>query len=488
MVVKFDEQEFQRINKLFIKPKWLEKPHVMPYEDKTKTNAFIVYAQIPPVSRYKFLLAHNEYIVRTFIRGPICKGNIALSVIRDHFWIIFQNPEYDIGANDPTFLRRQSQNLRLPTERGSSMVSSFMFEAFGEDYRDKYRRYYDAKMEKNILFYPDGMPIESIWKGARAQDAPALTAYRHFDSGTVRKGLLGELPKTIWLLDYAQLERIYYSFVAGFDVYGTVSHQMEVRSYMDFFRLEGELNYLSYLREDVRDGLLHEYYQGKGVFKEIEMKYTAGIRAQHKFKTSHVKQEFMEHLVKKHFLKATNIHFDKINYFAIGEHAPKLPLEYKSNADLMQGLRSLTAEGNGFVQSMTGLGVNLAFVRVKMKDGTNLRGTFIVNRWHDNVNSYNKEEDTFDASKDTLDIVEGSLGSYPNAFFVVNEADLPDFFEMIKNFKATSEYWDKAKKYAISRSDTKFWEHFDWFQKEFENKKPLEAGLYDLNRYYKLAW
>ncbi len=488
MLVKFNAAELKRINKLFIDVDWLEKPHRMPYEDKTKSNAFLIYAQIPSVSRYKFLLDHNEYIVRTFIRGPICKGNIALSVIRDHFWIIFQNPEYDIGVNSPEFLHQQSQNLRLPTERGSSMVSAWMFESFGEDYRNKYRRYYDAKMKKNLEFYPDGMPIESIWKGEKATDAPVLTAYRHFDSGSVRKGLLGKLPKTIWLIDYALLERIYYTLVAGFDVYGTVSHQMEVRSYMDFFRLEAELNYLSYLPSKDRNSLLDEYYQGEGVFKEIEMKDTAKIRAQHQFKTPRVKQEFMEFLVNTHFLKETNIHFDTINYFRIGESPPPLPEYYHSNADLMQGLRSLTAEGNGFIQFMTGEGVNLAFVRVRMKNTKDLRGSFIVNRWHDNVNSYNKEEKTLNAKKDTLDIVEGSLGSYPNVFFVVDEEDLPDFFDMIKNFKPNAYYWAKAKKYAISRSDKKFWEHFDWFQEQFKKEKPLEAGLYDLNRYYKQTW
>ena len=488
MVVRFDAAELARIKELFIEPKWLEEPHLMSYDDKIKSNAFLIYAQIPPVSRYKFLLDHSEYIVRTFIRGPICKGNIALSVIRDHFWIVFQNPEYDIGANSPEFLRQQSQNLRLPTERGSSMVSGWMFESFGEDYRNKYRRYYDAKMKKNLEFYPDGMPIESIWKGEKASDAPVLTAYRHFDSGSVRKGVLGELPKTIWLIDYALLERIYYTLVAGFDVYGTVSHQMEVRSYMDFFRLEAELNYLSYLPSKDRDSLLDEYYQGEGVFKEIEMKYTAKIRAQHHFKTPRVKQEFMEFLVDNHFSKETNIQFDTINYFRMGESAPPLPEHYHGNADLMQGLRSLTAEGNGFIQSMTGVGVNLAFVRVKMKNTKDLRGSFIVNRWHDNVNSYNKEAKTFNAKKDTLDIVEGSLGSYPNVFFVVDEEDLPDFFDMIKNFKPNARYWEKAKKYAISRSDENFWEHFDWFQEQFKKDKPLEAGLYDLNRYYKQTW
>ena len=487
MVVKFDKQEFQRVNELFINTKWLEKPHVMGYDEEYNSNAFIVYAQIPPVSRYKFMLDHNEYLVRTFIRGPICKGNIALSVIRDHFWLIFQDPEYDIGVNLPEFLTEQSDNLRLPVEEGSGMLS-FWF--LSDKYRARYKSYYDAKMEKIVQFYPDGMPIESIWKGRRASDSPALTAYRHFDSGSILKGVYGKLPKTIWLIDYAQFERIYYTLVAGFDVYGTVSHQMEVRRYMDFLRLEGELNYLSYLPKASRPTLLESFYQGKGVAKDIEDEagYTAKIRAQYEYKTKNVKQEFIEHLVDNHFLKESNIHFDKINYFRMDEKAPELPRVYKSKKDLFQGLRSLTAEGSGFIKYMVGTGVNLAYIRVRMKDGTDLRGSFIVNRWHDNVNSAFREKKSLNPSKDSLDILEGSIGSYPNVFFDVKEEELPDFFDMVKNFQENERYYAKARKYAISRSNENFWDYFDWFQEEFEKDEPLEAGLYDLNRYYKMAW
>ena len=500
MVVEFDEEEFTRINNLFIDTKWLKEPHVMSYDNEEENaNPFLIYAQIPPDSRYRFMLDHNEYFVRTFIRGPICKGNIALSVIRDHFWIIFQNPEYDIGANRPEFLQQQEQNLRLPIEKGSGYFSLWALDYvdqiadIGEEYKDKYKRYYDAKMRQIVEFYPDGMPLDSIWKGRRAKDAPALTAYRHYDSGSVLKGTLGKLPKTIWLMDYAQLERLYYTLVAGFDVYGSVSHQMEVRRYMDFFRLEGELNYLSYLPSKSRGELLEEYYQGKGIVKDIQSKdeagYTAKIRAQYPFKTDSVKQEFIENLVDRHFIKEANIYFDKINYFRRGEKVPSLPQTYASEADLIQGLRSLTKAGTGFIKYMVGTDVNLAYIRVKMKDGRNIVGTFIVNRWHDNVNALLKEKKRFNSAKDTLDVLEGSVGSYPNAFFVVKEEELPDFFDMVQNFNLEDEtYLNKAKKYAISRSDKDFWKHYDWFQNRFNEDEPRESGLYDLNRYYKRTW
>jgi len=63
--------------------------------------------------------------------------------------------------------------------------------------------------------YAKGLPLRSIWAGEKPSDAPLLTIYRHFDSASVHKGSLGEEPRTMWLIDYAQFERIYYTLVAG---------------------------------------------------------------------------------------------------------------------------------------------------------------------------------------------------------------------------------------------------------------------------------
>ena len=93
-----------------------------------------------------------------------------------------------------------------------------------------------------------------------------------------------------------------------------------------------------------------------------------------------------------------------------------------------------------------------------------------------------------DASKDSMDIIKGSVGSYPNMFMDVREEELPDFFDLLKNFKDDEVYLGKLKKYAISRSDRDFWKYYDWFQERFYQEEPLNAGLYDLNRYYRSGW
>lgn len=60
-----------------------------------------------------------------------------------------------------------------------------------------------------------------------------MTVYRHFDSASLHYGTLGNVPKTLWVIDFPQLERIYYSLVAGFDIFGNTAHQLLVRTYMD---------------------------------------------------------------------------------------------------------------------------------------------------------------------------------------------------------------------------------------------------------------
>ena len=94
------------------------------------------------------------------------------------------------------------------------------------------------------------------------------------------------------------------------------------------------------------------------------------------------------------------------------------------------------------------------------------------------------EEDSLNSNLDTIDVIKGSVGSYPNVFAIVNYKDLPDFFDVIKNFEDNDEYIKKLSKYWIQRGDKNFWKTYDWFQNDFNQEQKSEAGLYDLNRYY----
>ncbi len=39
-----------------------------------RANPFETFEAIPAEARYRFMLDDAEYFVRTFIRGPVCRG------------------------------------------------------------------------------------------------------------------------------------------------------------------------------------------------------------------------------------------------------------------------------------------------------------------------------------------------------------------------------------------------------------------------------
>ena len=479
MVFPLDEHQYQRINELFIQPEWPQKPHLVDYNTQRSANPFETYEQIPGRSRYQWLLDNARYILMTFIRGPVCKGQVALNVINDHFWVVFLDPDHDLSIRYPGFLKLNYQNLRMPNENGSSYT---LFDTLLENKHYKWALdYYRSRQDFYAAHYPDGLGLQQIWKGGRATDDPILTIFRHFDSASVHRGVLGNLPKTAWVVDYPLIEQIYYSLVAGFDVYGTAGHQLATRLYMDALRMEGESYFLDFMPKDQRTDIMNSWYVG---IKPKDLHYyPALIPAGFSFKTGEPKQELLENIVENH-ITAQGIAFDH-NYLPAGTPYPPLPQKYETPEDFMQGFIAVSAPGVSFFRYVANHNANLAWVRINNIPGQEDRVvSMVVDRWHDNVRFLFREGDSLDPSKDKVDFIEGFIGSYPNYFFVVNAEDLPDFFDILDNYDGSKEFVNRLEKYGINRADKNFWETYDWFQREFMKDEEEHPGLIDLNRYY----
>ncbi len=481
MVVEIDNEKLARLKSTFIDIPWLEEPHWIEPDNVEGANPFLVYKQIPPAARYQFLLDNAEYILRTFIRGPVCKGQVALNVIHDHFWVMFLDPAADQTVQHPGFLVDQAMNLRLPNEQGSN---ERLVKAFSNEYRDRYSRFYRAKTQLYQWIEPGGFGMDSIWKGNRAEDAPLLTIYRHFDSASVHKGALGDLPRTLWVIDYSQLERIYYSLVAGFDVFGNLSHQANVRRYMDYLRIEGELNFLGFMPEEERVGMIRSWYLGDRSFENVDAATIAHLRESDvQYRTNDPKREFVERVVDEVLLPSTQITFDKINYRS-SDREVAMPQTFETHEDVLNGFRALTAPGTGFIEHVSGGATNLLYVHLRNYQGSDRFFTIVINRWHDNVNSMFREKAALDPSKDTMDFLQGSIGAYPNYFLEVDGPELPEFFDMLKNFDGSEAYVAKFHRFGVNRADDDFWASYDRFQAQLNQSDPIHAGLYDLNRYH----
>lgn len=472
MVYEIDDKKIKRYKELFIDKKWFPTQNIS-YEPKIASNALIAFNQIPAESRYQFLLDDIHYFIMTFIRGPVCKGQIALNVINDHFWIAFKDPKYDETILNKKFLKENSSNLNLPNKYGANtpLVKSFNFIKYDNETIEYYEN-------KNKIYKNKSLNLESIWKGNKVnkEDNDAiLTIYRHFDSASVHKGALGNMPRTMWIIDYPLLERLYYSLVAGFDVFGNTQHKVLVRKYMDRLRIEGESNFLEYLPKNSRKEIFDSWYQG--FLAKYFVTYTpSSNETAIKYETKNYKEEFIEKI-----LKRTNTKKDKINF--IEEKYLETPIldKYSNKKDIEQALKKLTLVDNlKKYKEFSSTNFNLFYIRFKLKT-QDLIYTAVINRWHDNVAFMFEEDERLDKNKDNINIIEGFIGSYPNYFVVVEEDEISEFFNILLNYNENEE---NLKKFFIRRSDKNFWETFDWFQNKFYEINPNRAGLFDLNRYY----
>jgi hypothetical protein len=479
MVFDLDDAQLQRFIELFIQPEWLQPPHRVGYDPKVSANPFVTFEQIPPRLRYQFLLDNAQYIMMTFIHGPVCKGQIALNVIDDHFWVMFMDPDHDLSVAYPGFLKQYSDRLRMPIENGSDLR---IFSMLTDEHRKAAVEFYKARQDFYVSLNYTGLDYGAIWKGNRATDAPALTVYRHFDSASVHKGVLGELPKTLWVLDYPLLERIYYALVAGFDIYGTTGHQLAVRLYMDALRVEAESNFLDFLPPEKRQEIMQSW--NKGIDPKKLKYYPSSLPAKISFTTNDPKREFIEHVVDKHILPATTIAFDQVNYLPADTPIPTLPVKYETEANFLQAFRAVSRPGSPFFTMVDNNNANLAYVRIRREKGRDLAFSVVINRWHDNVAFLVKEEGRLDPSKDSADFIPGLIGSYPNYFFDVSEKELPDFIDLLAHFDSSPKDLERLSKYGVNRADDRLWGTYDWFQQRFNEEQPVRGGLFDLNRYY----
>ncbi len=393
------DKRLGRLRELFIDAPWPNAaPEFPSYEPDVAANPFIAFKDIPPRARYQFMLDDAYYHMRTFIHGPVCKGQAALNVIDEHFWIMFLAPGADLSVTEPRFLAETAPFLRIPAEGEDGIEAIYLrFKAAQLRYLHKRTELYAA------LRVPDRQ-LADIWAG---EGGALLTVYRHFDSAEGLHGGVGGVPKTAWVMDYPIFERIYYDLVAGFSVFGNVVHQLSTRRYMDNLRIEAEDGFLRFLPRAERRAVRAYWYRGKGIGE---------------------------------YMKLVDPFFDdqretRISYFLrIGD----------------------TNDVYSIVRNKAHLNVSFIFLE----------------------NAYRVP------AEDTLHVVRGFAGSYPNLFFVVPKDEVAAFVAQARAVQpGDASFAALVARYGISRNNPRFWVSADGFSETFMRAEPIDSGWFDLSRY-----
>ncbi len=461
--LRLDEARYQRWHTWFYETDY-KVTQMASYAPGEASNPFKTFAQIPANSRYRFLLDHAQNTIMSFIKGPVCRGQVAVNVINEQFWVYFVDPDLDFHNIGSQFLVENSSALALPASQSSNAlpISSWV------KYSEKQKSYLASKtqlMEK-MVSEGKGISEELVWDGDGKNPNAALTVMRHFDNATVQKGLVGPAPKTAWVIDYPLLERIHYLLVAGFDVFGNVGHQLITRLYMDFLRMEGEMNFLMLLPKSERLAVRQYWYRDADdtikdyIFSDL---IKADVESSVEYESTDYQAELFDILTQR--LEPVLVHDSDIDQANISDEAK----EALASGHLLQG-------------KAVSFFPDIALLLIERNGKSQALMSMVHNRAHSNMNSLLDEDSALLPDEDTFVITNGVMGDYPNVLLKVDEEDVSEFMAAVASISSEADYGELLATYGVRRTDSKFWEVSDEVARVNQQMAPLASGILDYNR------
>lgn len=474
-----DAARLKRYEQLFFGEPWL-LDSLPGYHSGQRANPFETFAAMPARGRYQFLLDNAEYFVRNFIRGPVCHGQVATDVIRDQFWTLFENPTSDRYVNNETYRRQVTPLLGVPGQDDSLVALGPEWEL----YRHRRNEYDHLREAEYARARPQGPSMSDLWDGDGNNPNALLTIFRHHDSASVHQGLIGAVPETIWVMDYPLLERTYYELVANYNVFGSVSHQLQTRLYFDLIRNSSELNFLRFLPPDSRSELLQGWYRG---MRRIKPMTTYAIVNETAPTAVHYGSGLpIEAFAEQLYRHASPVMGppDSINRCADAT-ACIAPGSSGSERRIFSTLRSLTKQPAA-QRPFIALLPEFMLLRVTEAGGGRHLFSILHNRAHTNVAFLFGEDRRLDPPRDTLCIAPGVLGSYPNFAFDLPSADLDAFARQLIAVTTLEDLHALAARWGVRRTHPEFWAIFNDFTSYLKETDAVNAAVLDMNRYENL--
>jgi len=438
------------------------------YDLKRASNPFDAFQQMPINSRYKFMLDEAQFSIMNFMKGSVCRGQVALNVIRDRFWVFFIDPDVEQSALLEEAIESDFELLDFPSSKGDifSPVKTWReYSAKQQKVLKKRNKFLRENFSKN-----GKLDLDIIWNGDGVNKNAALTIFRHFDSASVEKGLVGDPPQTAWIVGYTLLERIHYLLVAGYDVYGNYGHQLLSRLYMDFLRMDGEMNLLELLPKASRENEWNNWYRNaksdvldlmsqRRLDEEVETGVT--------YSTSDYKTELFQMLS---------------NRLGTALSTRRELTTIRDNA-LVRELQRLSS----FHGPQTIHIPELSFIHIVDQNTgeasqTGIDVTLIRNNAHQNITSLFREQKQLNFSENTVTVLAGLVGAFPNAFMKVPRSRITEYVDQVLSLDSEEDYADLMRKFGVRRTNPDFWEHADQVHQSLKAENIVEYGMLDFSR------
>ena len=434
------------------------------YAVEVSSNPFVAFSAIPPDSRYRFMLDEAQYFIMNFIKGPVCRGQLAVDVIEDRFWVFFVDPKSGASEANAELIARQSSNLRLPAEWGSdsAVLRPWL------QYAALETKFLQAKTRAldQALAGPGKIDLSLDLGRRRAQPERGADRVPPLRQRVGREGAGGR-PAEDGVGDRLPAVR---------------AHLLPARR---------RLRRVRQRRAPAQQPPLHGLHAHGGRVQLPRVPAAGGARADPRLLVPRrvergeglcVRPQRVSRPRDRHRLPHRGSAARALR------HAPRAP-----RAGAGAALRPLDRGGRSLAAGPAG-----ARRRARGEHGLAARGrrscAWTTRRArrngspccatpaHSNVSHIFLEGSELLPAENTLTVVAGFIGAYPNAIYRVRRADLPALTAAIRGLASEGDYRKLADRFAVRRTDPAFWAASDAMNDAYAQSMPLEAGLFDYNR------
>jgi hypothetical protein len=544
VVFRLSKPAIEHYQKLFFDPKTSWSVTKLPGYDTA--DVFKNFAAIPGAIRHRFMLENARYIADSMVRAPVCKGESATFAIADHFWVFFLKPESDPSSGAKIPMNQDGfdgLNMDVTAWTNSGAIE----DRFVRNYN--FQIEYETAMRKN-LGNRKGLGLKDLWFGEPLVDGASkanrnswLSITRHDTNTTVQFGHEGGMPQSMWVLSYANFERLYYNLVVNFKYWGSIDHKLGTWRNMSHERMDGEDIFLSFLPPNARNQVRDEWSGGlelsddqaylgpiiskliklktgidtggkpvrryldlyplqslrQGSIRDTEVAYNGDLRADYQ----------LARLIRDNMKRSGVIaQSDELNSDESDENI--LPQDkLKSSAASIPSLSKFDDWDKAVKQVFSDRGRGryapylpaITWVRVKTDDGNYRIYSLIGNRGYKSHNisllsSSETSSPVRDIARDTTSIYRGIVGDYPQLFLDtelndgnLSAAKLLQIVQSINNSNYRQKFDEIRRSFAIERNSPKFWPFVDWLHdwmiQTMTDFGPgmVWAGLIDLSKY-----
>jgi hypothetical protein len=422
-------------------------------------NPFSVFRAIPAEARYRFLLRYAETITSGVIYGPVCNGQTATYAVKDHFWVFFVDPSADPSVQDP----------KLGLDSWDTLMDRSVFGNAA---------YVKAYNEALTELRPQGWGIDAIWDGDGENRNAWLTVMRHNTNVSIMTGRRGGTPRTLWLMTYSGLERMYYDTVADFEYWAGDPSKLQTLLFFNYLRQEFEDNFLMLLPAGTREAVRKTWTQGVGRLgldlipfdTEQSAASDADVDPQRALRR-------LIDVVEAHFDPSIAGPPDRLNPDTKPAVDPTAPIT--SVEDWERALSTLTVvEGQPFTRFLP----SVILLRLDADDGPRVY-SLVVNRVYESQYTLVFQDGQALPELYSLSAYPTVVNGFPNLFVHLDLDRARSFLNDLREVDSADDWEDFKTRYAILRNSAALWPFYDWINRWNLAHRQRAAGYLDLSYY-----